>query len=95
MAKIIDINTVSRRAVADLLPWGGQQIIYNRLIEKGEDISLPTIARAFNPEHKMTEKFERVLREAIDYIEEVKARRKITVSEETYAEYSELAKTGS
>lgn len=92
MAKIIDINTISRRAVGDLLPYGGQRIIHKRLAEKGIKISIPTINRAFNPEYPMNDRFESILTEAIKYTEEVKERRKITVSDETYRE---LKKTGS
>lgn len=92
MAKIIDINTVSRRAVAALLPHGGQRIIHKRLAKKGLELSLPTIARAFNPDYPMNERYERVIAEAISYTEEVKTRRKLQVSDETY---KELKKTGS
>ncbi len=92
MAKIIDINTVSRRAVGDLLPYGGQRIVKKRLSKKGINVSLPTITRAFNPEYPMNDNYEAILTEAIAYTEEVKKRRKIQVSEDTY---QQLSRTGS
>ena len=92
MTKKIDINTVSRKALDNLLPIGAKSEIKKRLDKKGIKVSLPTMTRAFDPDYPLTPKIERVIEEAIRYREECIQRSRISVMPQIA---EELSATGS
>ena len=92
MAKIIQINTVSKKALKNMLPMGAFVEIHKRLEKKGHKMHYNTVKNAFSDEYNVTDNHKLVLQEAVDYLEETKDKRKLRVSDELE---KQLAATGS
>ena len=89
MVKKIDISTVSASAMKDLLPIGALVEIQRRLYKKGHYISYRTVLRAFENDYSKTDNVRLVLRECLLYLEERKARAKVTVMPELAEELAD------
>lgn len=72
MTKSIEISNIDRKKLGSQLHYGSRRAIMRRLKKRGVKVSESAIRYAYKPEHPLTDTMREIIKETVDYLEDLR-----------------------